>query len=52
MNILLDILMIFGPVIGYISQYKKIVEKKSSEGFNSLITLILLLSNILRIFFW
>ena len=47
-----DILMIFAPIIGYIAQLQKIKVAKSSEGFSKKIILILLVSNIFRIFFW
>ncbi|CAO3610300.1 unnamed protein product [Cunninghamella blakesleeana] len=50
--ILLSISMIFGPIVGYIDQYRIIVKKKSSAGFNSKTCAILLFANILRIFFW
>ncbi|KAL9644372.1 hypothetical protein ABK040_005830 [Willaertia magna] len=48
----LDIGMIFGPQIGYVAQYREIVQLGSSKGFAKLTCLILLVSNTLRIFFW
>lgn len=47
-----DLIMIFGSVIGYVDQYRVILQEKNSEAFSKLISLILMLSNILRIFFW
>ena len=44
--------MVFGPVIGYISQYKLIKETKSLGNFSIDVCAILLLSNILRLFYW
>jgi uncharacterized protein with PQ loop repeat len=47
-----DILMIFIPPIGYIFQALKFKQTKSSKGFAKFLCLLLLLANILRIFFW
>ena len=47
-----DILMIFIPPIGYIFQALKFKQTKSSKGFSKFLCLLLLLANILRIFFW
>ena len=52
MNYAVDALMIFSPVIGYVDQYKKIKESKNSKSFSTLVSLILFISNTLRIFFW
>lgn len=49
---LLDALMVLGPNIGFIAQIKKFHDVNSSEGFSKHVTLILLIANILRIFFW
>ena len=48
----IDILMIFIPSIGYIFQALKFKQTKSSKGFAKFLCLLLLLANILRIFFW
>jgi uncharacterized protein with PQ loop repeat len=48
----IDVSMIFAPNIGFIAQIMKFRELKSSEGFSKLISLIVFLANILRIFFW
>jgi uncharacterized protein with PQ loop repeat len=47
-----DTLMIFIPPIGYIFQALKFKQTKSSKGFAKFLCLLLLLANILRIFFW
>ncbi|GAM22236.1 hypothetical protein SAMD00019534_054110, partial [Acytostelium subglobosum LB1] len=51
-KMLTSVLMVFGPVIGYVSQYKSIAQTRNVEGFSNKVCLILLLSNILRCFFW
>ncbi len=45
-------MMIFFPSIGYFLQAYKFKKNKSSKGFSKLLCLILLIANILRIFFW
>jgi len=45
-------LMIFAPIIGYVDQVIKFRMLKSSEGYANKISLILLVSNTFRIFFW
>eukprot|EP01080_Neovahlkampfia_damariscottae_P008989 gene8989-1088_t len=52
MNYIIDSIMVFSPVIGYIDQYKNIKQSKNSKSFSTLVSLILFLSNTLRIFFW
>jgi hypothetical protein len=47
-----DFLMMFAPCIGFFIQISKIKKCGSSEGFSKAIILILLIANILRIFFW
>ena len=47
-----DLMMIFIPSIGYIFQAIKFKQTKSSKGFSKSLCLLLLLANILRIFFW
>jgi len=44
--------MVVGPVLGYIPQYRVINETHRSEGFSTLVSLVLLVANILRVFFW
>eukprot|EP00695_Tsukubamonas_globosa_P003108 TRINITY_DN474_c0_g1_i1.p1 TRINITY_DN474_c0_g1~~TRINITY_DN474_c0_g1_i1.p1 ORF type:complete len:229 (+),score=77.95 TRINITY_DN474_c0_g1_i1:68-754(+) len=49
---LLDTTMVVGAVIGYVFQYRDIKKDQSAEGFSLMIPFILLISNILRVFFW
>lgn len=44
--------MIFGGVVPYIPQYRKIRKTRDCEGFSVYVCLVLLVANILRIFFW
>lgn len=44
--------MVFAPVLGYIPQYNLIKETKSLGSFSIDICAILLIANILRIYFW
>jgi solute carrier family 66, member 2 len=44
--------MIVGPAASFLIQISKIKQTNSSEGFSKIVILILLLANILRIFFW
>eukprot|EP00742_Colponemidia_sp_Colp-10_P007279 GILJ01007826.1.p1 GENE.GILJ01007826.1~~GILJ01007826.1.p1 ORF type:complete len:271 (-),score=37.26 GILJ01007826.1:248-943(-) len=50
--LLSDIGMIFLPVLGYAPQYQDIRVSGNADGFSTFVSLILLVSNILRIFFW
>ena len=49
---LLDISLIVMPVAGYIPQYLSMRKTRSVEGFSPLVSFILLIANMLRIFFW
>ncbi|CAI2172461.1 18729_t:CDS:2 [Funneliformis geosporum] len=51
-NILLGISMVIGPVLGYFDQIKKFRETKSSSGYSLDTTGILLVSSIIRVYFW
>ena len=51
-NIIWDISYVILPSVGYIHQYMKIVSLKRTEGFSKLISFILIMSYIFRIFFW
>ena len=44
--------IIFGGVVPFIPQYRKIRRTSDAEGFSSLVCLVLLVANILRILFW
>ena len=52
LSTVINIAMIFAPSIGYIAQAIKFKIKKSSVGFSLCVCLVLIFSNILRIFFW
>jgi uncharacterized protein with PQ loop repeat len=51
-ELLFSVIMIFAPVVGYIPQYFKIKQTRRSEGFSIFVSLVLLLANIVRLFFW
>ena len=51
-KLLADILMVFVPSIGYFFQAMKFKQTKSTKGFAKFLCLLLLIANILRIFFW
>ena len=44
--------MVFGGVVPYIPQYRKIRKTRDAEGFSTFVCLVLLIANILRILFW
>lgn len=44
--------MVFGGIVPFIPQYRKIKLKRSTEGFSTFVCLVLLLANIMRILFW
>lgn len=44
--------MIFGGIVPYIPQYRKIKRTRDAEGFSTYVCLVLLVANILRILFW
>ena len=48
----IDMIMIFVPSIGYFFQALKFKQTKSTKGFAKFLCFLLLLANILRIFFW
>ncbi|XP_065134869.2 solute carrier family 66 member 2 [Paramisgurnus dabryanus] len=45
-------LMVFGGAVPYIPQYQEIQRTNNVEGFSTRVCLVLLIANILRIFFW
>lgn len=45
-------LMVFGGALPYVPQYQEIQGSSNSEGFSTRVCLVLLIANILRIFFW
>jgi len=52
LSLFADVMMVFAPVIGYVDQYRQIEKSKNSSGFSPFVSLILILANLLRIFFW
>lgn len=52
LNATFDIAFIILPCVGYVHQYLKIKRMRSSQGFSKVISLILLVAFILRIFYW
>jgi len=51
-KILYAITFILFPLIGYIHQYVKIQRLKNSDGFSKVVSLILISSFIIRVFYW
>ena len=49
---LADLMMIFIPSVGYYFQAMKFKQTKSTKGFAKFLCLLLLIANILRVFFW
>ncbi|XP_057693335.1 solute carrier family 66 member 2 [Corythoichthys intestinalis] len=45
-------LMVFGGSLPYVPQYQEIQRSSNTEGFSTRVCLVLLIANILRIFFW
>ncbi|TNN85048.1 PQ-loop repeat-containing protein 1 [Liparis tanakae] len=45
-------LMVFGGALPYVPQYQDIQRSSNSDGFSTRVCLLLLIANILRIFFW
>ncbi|XP_077371693.1 solute carrier family 66 member 2 isoform X3 [Festucalex cinctus] len=45
-------LMVFGGALPYVPQYQEIQRSSNTEGFSTRVCLVLLVANILRIFFW
>lgn len=45
-------LMVFGGALPYVPQYQEIQKTSNTEGFSTRVCLVLLIANILRIFFW
>ncbi|XP_029552118.1 PQ-loop repeat-containing protein 1 isoform X1 [Salmo trutta] len=44
--------MVFGGTLPYVPQYQEIQRSSITEGFSTCVCLLLLIANILRIFFW
>jgi hypothetical protein len=44
--------MIFAPCIGYVIQCRRMLKDKTAEGFSTYVSFILIIANIIRIFWW
>ena len=44
--------MVFGGIVPFIPQYRKIHRHRDAEGFSTYVCLVLLVANVLRILFW
>ncbi|KAG9464398.1 hypothetical protein GDO78_019994, partial [Eleutherodactylus coqui] len=44
--------IVFGGVVPYIPQYQEIKRTSNTDGFSTWVCFVLLIANILRIFFW
>ncbi|XP_025765117.1 uncharacterized protein si:dkey-246g23.2 isoform X1 [Oreochromis niloticus] len=49
---LASFVMVFGGALPYVPQYQEIQKSSNTEGFSTRVCLVLLIANILRIFFW
>ena len=45
-------IMVLGGSVPYLPQYQEIQRSSNTEGFSTRVCLVLLVANILRIFFW
>lgn len=52
LDLIIDLVLVFGPTLGYIPQYKEIMVSQDPSGFSPLVCFILISANILRVFFW
>ncbi|KAM4733854.1 solute carrier family 66 member 2 isoform 2-T3 [Anableps anableps] len=52
LSLLASLLMVFGGALPYVPQYQEIQRSSNTEGFSTRVCLVLLIANILRIFFW
>ena len=44
--------MILGPCLGYVMQTMTMVQSNSAEGFSPFVSFILIVSNLIRVFWW
>ena len=51
-EIVCNIGMIFGPCLGYVMQTMTMVQSNSAEGFSPFVSFILIVSNLIRVFWW
>ncbi|XP_029613672.1 PQ-loop repeat-containing protein 1 isoform X2 [Salmo trutta] len=52
LSLLASCVMVFGGALPYVPQYQEIQRSSNTEGFSTRVCLLLLIANILRIFFW
>ncbi|XP_034391859.1 solute carrier family 66 member 2 isoform X2 [Cyclopterus lumpus] len=52
LSLMASCLMVFGGALPYVPQYQDIQKSSNSDGFSTRVCLVLLIANILRIFFW
>uniref|UniRef100_A0A3P9M5B6 Si:dkey-246g23.2 n=1 Tax=Oryzias latipes TaxID=8090 RepID=A0A3P9M5B6_ORYLA len=52
LSLLASLLMVFGGALPYVPQYQEIQRSSNTEGFSTRVCLVLLIANIMRIFFW
>jgi solute carrier family 66, member 2 len=52
LEVIFQILLVFAPHVGYLAQYLEIVKTNSIEGYAPLVSLILLTSNTLRLYYY
>lgn len=47
-----DVGMVFGAVLSYVVQIHKMWKERVCEGFSTYVSFILILSNLIRLFWW
>lgn len=47
-----DVGMVLGPNVGYIAQTRTMIVKKRADGFSTYVSFILIVSNLIRIYWW
>ena len=52
LELVADVGMVVGPCAGYLIQCQKIIASGSSEGFSPYVSFILILSNLIRLFWY
>jgi hypothetical protein len=52
LSFLMDVLVVVGPVVGYVAQYRDLARSRDPRGFSTTVSLILIVANVLRVFFW
>uniref|UniRef100_A0A8C5Q6Q4 PQ-loop repeat-containing protein 1 n=1 Tax=Leptobrachium leishanense TaxID=445787 RepID=A0A8C5Q6Q4_9ANUR len=52
LSLVSSVFIVFGGLLPYLPQYQQIKRTSNPDGFSTLVCLVLLVANILRIFFW